>query len=159
MPNTLPRSVSASAGMRSAAAAATASSSRTMPSTIEYSLCRRRWMKPTELRELAELMDVTEEVTEDVTEGVTELTEPGAIMMYNFTRFDSSLRHLGEIRKSLPRPRACAGRIHRRRLRERASGQYSAGGATRCARRSERAPAAGQAPGAADDESQSRIQD
>ena len=44
MPKTLARSVSASAGMRSAAAASTASSMRTMPSTIEYSLCRRRWM-------------------------------------------------------------------------------------------------------------------
>src|SRR5258706_7712052 len=43
MPNRLDRSVSASAGMPSAAAAATASSMRTMPSTIEYSLCRRRW--------------------------------------------------------------------------------------------------------------------
>ena len=35
--------MSASAGMPSAAAAATASSMRTVPSTIEYSLCRRRW--------------------------------------------------------------------------------------------------------------------
>ncbi|MNC94957.1 hypothetical protein D3C83_119530 [compost metagenome] len=38
------RSVSASAGMPSSAAASTASSMRTMPSTIEYSLCNRRWM-------------------------------------------------------------------------------------------------------------------
>ena len=64
MPNTLPRSVSASAGMRSAAAAATASSRRTIPSTIEYSLCRRRW---------------------------TKLTCSSALMMYNFTRFDFTL--------------------------------------------------------------------
>ena len=39
------RSVSASAGIASAAAAATASSMRTVPSAIEYSLCRRRWTK------------------------------------------------------------------------------------------------------------------
>src|SRR3954465_6343318 len=31
--------------MPSAAAAATASSTRAMPSTIEYSVCRRRWTK------------------------------------------------------------------------------------------------------------------
>src|SRR5438477_147280 len=42
MPNTFDRSVSASAGILSAAAAATPSSIRTMPSTMEYSLCRRR---------------------------------------------------------------------------------------------------------------------
>src|SRR5260370_2371861 len=44
MPKTLERSVSGSAGIESAFAAATAPSSRAMPSTIEYSLCRRRWM-------------------------------------------------------------------------------------------------------------------
>src|ERR1019366_9467774 len=43
MPNTLARSVSASAGMPSATAAATASSRRTMPSVTEYSLCSLRW--------------------------------------------------------------------------------------------------------------------
>ncbi|EXI76662.1 MAG: hypothetical protein AW07_00061 [Candidatus Accumulibacter sp. SK-11] len=41
---TLARSVSASAGMPQAAARATAASRRTMPSVIENSLCRRRWM-------------------------------------------------------------------------------------------------------------------
>src|SRR5687768_10394295 len=44
-PKRLPESVIASAGMPSAAAAATASSTRAIPSTIEYSVCRRRWMK------------------------------------------------------------------------------------------------------------------
>ncbi len=39
MPKTLPPSVSASAGMPSAFAVATASSMRTMPSVTEYSLC------------------------------------------------------------------------------------------------------------------------
>ena len=39
MPKTLPPSVSASAGMPSAFAFATASSMRTMPSVTEYSLC------------------------------------------------------------------------------------------------------------------------
>src|SRR5260221_13616500 len=43
MPKRLDRSVSASAGMPSAAAAATASSIRAIPSTIEYSVCRGRW--------------------------------------------------------------------------------------------------------------------
>src|SRR3982074_113383 len=108
MPNTLERSVSASAGMRSAAAAATASSRRTVPPTIQYSLCRRRWTKLTGLRELA---------------GLTELTEADAIMMYNFTRFDSASRLLAENQKSLAEPRACSGRDHRRRLRERAPGE------------------------------------
>jgi hypothetical protein len=44
-PKRLPASVIASAGMPSAAAAATASSTRAIPSTIEYSVCRRRWTK------------------------------------------------------------------------------------------------------------------
>src|SRR5258706_12085847 len=38
-------SVMASAGIPSAAAAATASSTRAIPSTTEYSVCRRRWTK------------------------------------------------------------------------------------------------------------------
>src|SRR6185295_12262386 len=42
---TLPASVSASAGMPSACALATASSMRTMPSVTEYSLCILRWTK------------------------------------------------------------------------------------------------------------------
>src|SRR5471032_986746 len=45
MPNRLARSVSASAGMPSAAALRTASSSRTMPSLTEYSECSRRCTK------------------------------------------------------------------------------------------------------------------
>ena len=45
MPKRLERSVSASAGMLSDTAFATASSTRTMPSTMEYSLCKRRWTK------------------------------------------------------------------------------------------------------------------
>src|SRR3990172_8280076 len=45
MPKTLPASVSASAGMPSAFALATASSRRTMPSVTEYSLCILRWTK------------------------------------------------------------------------------------------------------------------
>src|SRR6185503_14348717 len=44
-PKRFEASVIASAGMPSAAAAATASSTRAMPSTIEYSVCRRRWTK------------------------------------------------------------------------------------------------------------------
>ena len=42
-PKALDRSVIASAGMPSAAAALTASSIRIVPSTTENSLCRRRW--------------------------------------------------------------------------------------------------------------------
>src|SRR5688572_17220572 len=42
-PKRLDWSVIASAGMPSAAAAVTASSTRAMPSTMEYSVCRRRW--------------------------------------------------------------------------------------------------------------------
>src|SRR5277367_2054796 len=45
MPNRLERSVSANAGMESAAAAATAASMRTTLSVTEYSECRRRWTK------------------------------------------------------------------------------------------------------------------
>src|SRR5262245_24103900 len=45
MPNTLARSVIASAGMPSAAARSTASSMRTIPSVMENSLCSRRWTK------------------------------------------------------------------------------------------------------------------
>src|SRR5712691_6329485 len=45
MPKTLARSVIASAGMPSAAARSTASSMRTIPSVIEYSLWSRRWTK------------------------------------------------------------------------------------------------------------------
>src|SRR6185295_6768806 len=45
MPNTLLASVSASAGMPSAFAIATASSMRTIPSVTEYSLCILRWTK------------------------------------------------------------------------------------------------------------------
>ncbi len=45
MPNRLARSVSASAGMPSAAARSMAASRRVRPSVIEYSLCRRRWTK------------------------------------------------------------------------------------------------------------------
>src|SRR3972149_3869220 len=45
MPKTLPASVSASAGMPSAFALATASSRRTMPSVTEYSLCILRGTK------------------------------------------------------------------------------------------------------------------
>src|SRR5258706_15607791 len=45
MPNTLARSVMASAGMPSAAARATPSSMRTIPSLTENSLCSRRWTK------------------------------------------------------------------------------------------------------------------
>src|SRR6187399_1575813 len=44
-PKRLPASVIARAGMPSAAAAATASSTRAIPSTIEYSVWRRRWTK------------------------------------------------------------------------------------------------------------------
>src|SRR5258705_7200996 len=44
-PKRFEASVIASAGMPSAAAAATASSTRAIPSTIEYSVWRRRWMK------------------------------------------------------------------------------------------------------------------
>src|SRR5437868_12358114 len=44
-PKRLPASVIASAGMPSAAAAATTSSTRAMPSTMEYSVWRRRWTK------------------------------------------------------------------------------------------------------------------
>jgi hypothetical protein len=44
-PNRLPASVIASAGMPSAAAAPTASSTRAIPSAMEYSVCRRRWTK------------------------------------------------------------------------------------------------------------------
>src|SRR4026209_1466497 len=43
MPNTLALSVSASAGIEYAAAFATASSMRTIPSVTEYSLCSLRW--------------------------------------------------------------------------------------------------------------------
>src|SRR5579862_3398851 len=49
------------AGMRSATAASIASSMRTIPSTMEYSLWSRKW------------------------------TKAGALMMYNFTRFDDRL--------------------------------------------------------------------
>src|SRR6185436_13080996 len=45
MPTTLPASVSASAGMPSACALATASSMRTIPSVTEYSLCILRCTK------------------------------------------------------------------------------------------------------------------
>src|SRR5881397_4105329 len=45
MPKTLARSVIAKAGMPSAAARATASSMRTIPSVIENSLWSRRWTK------------------------------------------------------------------------------------------------------------------
>src|SRR5712691_12895660 len=45
MPKTLARSVIARAGMPSAAARSTASSMRTIPSVIEYSLWSRRWTK------------------------------------------------------------------------------------------------------------------
>src|SRR5438477_9319100 len=45
MPKTLARSVIARAGMPSAAARATASSMRTIPSVIENSLWSRRWTK------------------------------------------------------------------------------------------------------------------
>src|SRR6266853_1705344 len=45
MPKTLARSVIARAGMPSAAARATASSMRTMPSVMENSLWSRRWTK------------------------------------------------------------------------------------------------------------------
>ena len=44
-PKRFAESVMASAGMPSAAAAATASSTRAMPSTIEYSVWSRRWTK------------------------------------------------------------------------------------------------------------------
>ena len=44
-PKRLPASVIARAGMPSAAAASTAPSTRAIPSTIEYSVCRRRWTK------------------------------------------------------------------------------------------------------------------
>jgi hypothetical protein len=40
----LDRSVKANAGIASLLAAATASPMRTMPSAMEYSLCRRRWI-------------------------------------------------------------------------------------------------------------------
>src|SRR5262245_32504660 len=50
MPNTLERSVRARAGIPSAAAASTASSMRMIPSTIEYSLCNRRWMNDGDMR-------------------------------------------------------------------------------------------------------------
>src|SRR2546429_5310668 len=45
MPKTLARSVIARAGMPSAAARATASSMRTIPSVMENSLWSRRWTK------------------------------------------------------------------------------------------------------------------
>src|SRR4029079_7705856 len=45
-PNWLARAVSRTRGIRSNAAARTASSMRNVPSAIENSLCRRRWTKP-----------------------------------------------------------------------------------------------------------------
>src|SRR3954462_10378841 len=60
-PKRFARSVTASAGMPSAAAAATASSTRAISSTTEYSVCRRRWTKrgevmPSEARNRAPIL-------------------------------------------------------------------------------------------------------
>ena len=49
-------------------------------------------------------------------------TRGQAVMMYNFTRFDFTLwTALPKITSSLAEPPACAGRAHRRRLRDRAA--------------------------------------